>query len=40
MTDITYRVEGDYLIPELILDRERHFHKWISDSSRNKDKDS
>lgn len=22
MTDITYRVEGDYLIPELILDGE------------------
>ena len=24
MTDITYRVEGDYLIPELILDGERY----------------
>ena len=24
MTDITYRVEGDYLIPELILDVERY----------------
>ncbi len=24
MADITYRVEGDYLIPELILDGERY----------------